>query len=131
MWVAGFSLFLLGLIFVIVVPINRRKNRRCSAQIQGTLLKIQERENSDGPISDMYIYSYYVDGIEYRLKSTIRSPETHEVGDTGTIWYNPKKPKDAQTFRYGSERVYKILLFIGIAMLLLGVILFVVGVGMG
>ena len=130
MWVAGFSLFLLGLIIMIVAPINRRKNKRCSAQTQGTLLKILKRRNSNGPISDMYVYSYYVDGIEYKLKSTVRSPETHEAGDTGTIWYNPKKPKDAQTFRYSSDRVYKILFFIGIAMLLVGIILFVVGMGM-
>lgn len=130
MWAMGFGLFLLGLIFMIVAPINRRKNKRCSAQAQGTLLKIRKRRNSDGPISDMYIYSYYVDGIEYKLKSTIRSPETYNVGDVGTIWYNPEKPKEAQTFRYGADRVYKILFIIGIAMMLLGLVLFAAGVGM-
>ena len=130
MWVAGFSLFLLGLIFMIVAPVNRRKNRRCSAQTQGTLMKIFETENSNTSTGRAYTYSYYVDGIEYKLRSSVRSPETHEVGDMGTIWYNPKKPKDAQAFRYESDKVYKILFFIGLAMLLLGLVLFVAGVGM-
>ena len=35
MWAIGFGLFLLGIIFMIVAPINKRKNRRCSAQTQG------------------------------------------------------------------------------------------------
>ena len=36
----------------------------------------------------------------------------------------------AQTFRYESDRVYTIIFLIGIAILLLGLVLFVVGVGM-
>ena len=130
MWVAGFSLFLLGIIFMIVAPVNRRKNRRCSAQTQGTLIKIFETENSDTTTGHAYIYAYYVDGIEYKLRSTVRSQVTHEVGDTGTIWYNPRNPKDAQAFRYESDKVYKILFLIGVVMLLIGVVLFVAGVGM-
>ncbi len=130
MWAIGFGLFLLGLIFMIVAPINKRKNRRCSAKTEGTLKKVFETENSNGMTGHAYVYSYYVDGIEYKLKSAVRCPDTNEAGDTGTIWYNPKKPKDAQTFRYESNRVYTIIFIIGIAVLLLGLILFFVGVGM-
>ena len=93
-------------------------------------MKIFETENSDTNTGRTFTYSYYVDGIEYKLRSSVRSPETHKVGDIGTIWYNPKKPKDAQAFRYESNKVYKILFLIGLAMLLLGLVLFVVGVGM-
>ena len=78
----------------------------------------------------MHIYSYSVDGIEYKLKSTVRSPETDKVGDRGTIWYNPKKPKDAQSFRYESDKVYKIIFILGIMMGVLGMVLFVAGMGM-
>ena len=130
MWILGFSLFLLGLIFMIVAPINKRKNKRCSAQTQGTLMKVFETENSNTSTGHAYIYSYSVDGIEYKLKSTVRSPETDKVGDRGTIWYNPKKPKDAQSFRYESDKVYKIIFILGIMMGVLGMVLFVAGMGM-
>jgi hypothetical protein len=130
MWAIALMLFLLGIIFMIIAPINKRKNRRCSAQTQGRLMKRFETENSNSRTGHAYIYSYSVDGIEYKLRSTVRCPETDKVGDTGTIWYNPKNPKDAQTFRYESDKVYKIIFLIGVVMLLLGLILFVVSVGM-
>ena len=129
MWIAGFSLFVLGLIFVIVAPINRRKNNRCSAQTQGTLEKIFKTEDANGHVAHRYVYSYSVDGIEYKLRSTVISPETSKVGDRGPIWYNPRKPKEAQAFHYDSSKVYKILFMIGIAMLLLGIVLIGVGAG--
>ena len=129
MWIAGFSLFVLGFIFVIVAPINRRKNNRCSAQTQGTLEKIFKTENANGHISHRYVYSYSVDGIEYKLRSTVSSPGTNKVGDRGPVWYNPKKPKEAQAFHYDSAKVYKILSIIGAGMLLLGIVLTLVGAG--
>lgn len=128
MAVAGFSLFLLGIIFMIVAPINKRKNQRCSAQTDGTLIKRIEREDSDGPLPDMYVYSYYVDGIEYQHKSTVINKQVIKIGDHCTIWYNPKKPKQAQAFHYDSNKVYKIILLSGIAMVVLGLILLVLGV---
>ena len=129
MWIAGFSLFVLGLIFVIVAPINRRKNNRCSAQTQGTLEKIFKTENANGNTGHRYVYSYSVDGIEYELRSTVSSPGTNKVGDHGSIWYNPKKPKEAQALHYDSAKVDKILSIIGAAMLLLGIFLTLVGAG--
>ena len=113
MAVAGFSLFLLGIIFIIVAPINKRKNQRCSAQTDGILIKRIEREDSDGSLPDMYVYSYYVDGIEYQHKSTVINKQVIKIGDHCTIWYNPKKPKQAQAFHYDSNKVYKIILLIG------------------
>ncbi len=75
----------------------------------------------------MYIYSYIVNGIEYQTKSTICSPQIRKVGDSCTIWYNPKKPEDAQPFRYESAKVYNIILILGIVMVLLGIVLTVAG----
>ena len=45
MWIAGFALFLLGVVFVIVAPINKKRNARCSAQTQGTLADIRRRHH--------------------------------------------------------------------------------------
>ena len=119
----GFALFVLGIILIIVAPINMRKNRRCSAQTQGILVKKEPRFNSDGPLPDMHVYSYSVNGIEYRLKSTAINTQANNVGDQCTIWYNPANPKEAQEFRYNSNKVYVILLICGIMLLLLGVFL--------
>ncbi len=123
MAVAGFALFVLGIIFIIVAPINKRKNARCSEQTQGELRDVIERENSNGPLPNMYVYSYCVNGAEYQTKSTICGEQVKEIGDSCTIWYNPKKPKDAQPFHYDSSKAYKIILLIGIAIFLVGLVL--------
>ena len=130
MWVAGFALFVLGIIFVIVAPLNKRKNARCSEETQGVLKDVLRNRNSQGNTGYTYIYSYCADGIEYQIKSTIHSKEADKVGDPCTIWYNPAKPKEAQPFRYGSAKVYNIILAVGIVMIPLGLILTLVGVVM-
>ena len=70
-----------------------------------------------------HVYSYYVDGIKYQLKSTAYNPQVDKVGDQCTIWYNPANPIDAQEFHYNSDKVYQIILIIGIALVLLGIVL--------
>ena len=47
MAIAGFALFIfgVGVILVIVAPIGKRKNKRCSAQTQGTLREIRGRDS--------------------------------------------------------------------------------------
>lgn len=119
---AGFGLFLLGIIFIIVSPINRKKNARCSAQTQGMLVEIKRRKRGF-----WYFYSYEVNGTGYQLKSTVCSNEADKIGDTCTIWYDPAKPEYSQPFRYDSDKVYKIILIIGIAALLLGIFLIIFG----
>ncbi|MCR5793874.1 MAG: DUF3592 domain-containing protein [Solobacterium sp.] len=120
---AGFAIFLLGLIFVIAAPINKRKNARCSAQAQGVLIDIWRRRRGL-----TYLFAYHVNGTDYHLKSTTGGTEAHNPGDPCTIWYNPAKPQEAQPFRYESARIYTILFIAGIAMVLLGMILTVIGI---
>ena len=119
---AGFAIFLLGIIFIIVAPINKKKNNRCSAQTQGMLIDFWARRHGH-----TYLYSYTVDGTEYQVQSVNLSPEAKEIGDNCTIWYDPKKPKDAQPFHYESNKIYNIILIIGIVMLPLGFLLTVLG----
>ena len=125
MWIIGFAVFALGMIFVIVVPINKKRNVRCSEETQGILLK--ETEKDGGYV---YVYSYYVDGFEYTINSTIHSNQAKSIGDTCTIWYNPEMPMEAQPFRYGSAKVYNIILAFGIVMIPLGIILTLAGAAM-
>ena len=127
MAIAGFALFVLGLVFLIVAPINKRKNSRCSAQTQGTLKDIWKRRRSNGPDTKTYVYTYSVDGVEYRISSSTRGKGASQVGDSCTIWYNPKKPKEAQPFHYESAKAYRIVFVIGIVLVLVGIVLTVVG----
>lgn len=127
----GLFLFGLGVILVIVAPIGKRKNNRCSAQTQGTLREIRERYDSDGSLPSMKTYSYSVDGIEYQLKSTAINPHAVKVGDQCPIWYDPKKPSVATEHRYGSNKLFNILLIIGILLLLSPIILAVISAALG
>ena len=117
----GLILLFIGFIFMISYPINKKKNARCSEQTQGELIKIRKRYDSEGSLKSKHVYSYEVDGIEYQLETLDHSPEVNNVGDTCTIWYNPKKPKDAQAYR-GSAKYLKSLLLVGIALFLVGIL---------
>ena len=114
----GLFLFLLGIILVIVAPIGKHKNKRCSVETQGTLTAIRSRRTSNGVLTTMKYYTYTVDGVEYEFKSTAINPHADKVGDRCPIWYNPKKPQVALEHRYGSNKLFNILLIIGIVSLL-------------
>ena len=122
MTIAGFFLFFIGVILLICYPISKKKNARCSAQAQGTLVRIAKKEHKH-----VYVFSYNVDGIMYQLNSPAPSTEAKNVGDPCTIWYNPKKPKDAQAFHNDSDKVYKTILLSGLGLLLLGIVLIFIG----
>ncbi len=126
---AGFAIFILGIIFVIVAPINKRKNKRCSAQTQGVLTGSYRRGSSRDSAGRTYVYSYSVDGIEYQIKSPNISSEVGKVGDSCTIWYNPANPKQAQPFHYDSLKIYNIILILGFVMIVAGFVLMAVGIG--
>ncbi len=122
-FIIGFALFVLGIVLVIVAPIGKRKNKRCSAQTQGVLRKISGQYGSNGARPTMKYYSYTVDGVEYQLKSTAINPHASNVGDQCPIWYDPKKPSVALEHRYGSNKLFHILLLVGILMLLSPILL--------
>lgn len=126
----GLFLFGLGIILVIVAPIGKKKNNRCSAQTQGVLREIRERYDSNGRLPSVKVYSYYVSGIEYQLKSTAINPNASRVGDQCPIWYDPKNPKNALEYRYNSNKLFNILLIIGIVLLLSPIVLAVISAGL-
>ncbi len=123
MWIVALFLFGLGVILVITAPISKKKNNRCSATTQGTIVKEFETENSDGPNGMAHVYSYNVGGIDYQITSKALVKGVGGVGSQCTIWYNPKNPKDAQPFHYESSKVYTIILIIGIVLLVGGLVL--------
>jgi hypothetical protein len=126
MIIAGVCLFFTGIIVIICYPINKKKNARCSMQTQGVLSDIRIRFDSEGMKKSKHVYTYSVDGVEYKLETVDHSLEVNDIGDSCTIWYNPKKPQDTQAFR-GSDKYLKILLYAGLAAVLLGIVLIVAG----
>lgn len=75
----------------------------------------------------MHVYSYCVNGKEYQIKSTALNPNSPNVGDRCTIWYNPAKPQVAQEFRYDTSKVYTIILICGIVIVVIGLALPFIG----
>lgn len=131
MAVVGLVLFLVGIIFVIVAPINMRKNSRCSAETQGVLSDIHVGRNSRGVTQRTYYYTYSVDSVEYQTKSTIASKQVTDIGDACTLWYNPKKPGAAQPFHYETNKGYIIILIVGIVLIVGGFVLIAAGLANG
>ena len=117
--------FIAGAILIIVFSILKRKSDRCSEQIKGQLIEIIQNDIDSGGGST-YVYSYNINGKNYKLKTISSRKIKNEVGDDATIWYNPKNPMDALAVRY-SNKIYSILIAIGIVMVLLPIVLFCIG----
>ncbi len=92
MWVIAIFAFFAGLILVIVAPIGKAKNNRCTATTRGKMVKTYETESND-VIRTNYVYSYSVDGVKYEIDSTSAGDGGGAVGFSCTIWYNPKIPE--------------------------------------
>ncbi|MCR5596389.1 MAG: DUF3592 domain-containing protein [Lachnospiraceae bacterium] len=115
-------ILILGIIFIIAGSHTNSKNKRCSAQIEGVLAEIIHKPDAPDP----YVYTYSVEGVEYKLVTTQRNPDVKNIGDHCTIWYNPSKPKEAVAYHYKSNKGLKILTIVGIVMVALVVILFII-----
>ena len=126
----GLFSFLLGLILIICGAVGNKKNQRCSAQTQGRLIAILDSDNSQGTAPRVSVYSYFVNGIEYQIKSTAINKYVNRAGDLCPIWYNPANPREAQEFHYEKNKVYTIILIVGIVMLAASFILPIVGIAL-
>ena len=132
----GGSVMIFTVIFAVVfflvicfIPVSihiKKKNNRCSATTRGILEDIQHTENSHGGGGLKYIYSYSVNGVEYR-RAAGPSTEAHNTGDSCTLWYNPNNPKEVVAYHYKSDKGLNILMVKGIVMVFLCVALLVVG----
>ncbi len=127
MGIAGFSLLVIGLLFMVGCANGRKKNARCSAQTESVLTKVFDTENAAGSTGRAYLYSYTVGGVAFQLRTGVRSPQTKDAGDSCSVWYNPAKPKDAQVFHYESEKQFRLFLIIGTVLILPGIVLICFG----
>ena len=131
MWAVGLTLLLLGIILIILYPIVKGKNDRCSEQTAGVLRQVVGH-TSDRLAKDLHVYSYMVDGKDYLIKTRDYSlRENISVGDTCTIWYNPAKPEEAMPFHYETNRFFRVLLILGLIFVPVGLVLICVGAALG
>lgn len=63
------------------------------------------------------IYQYNVDGIDYKVYSSIKSTSLSEIGDTITLKYNPSNPSEV-VFLNGTNRV---VMFVGVGFIIAGI----------
>ena len=123
MAIAGLVLLILGICFVIYYPIFKKKNKRCTALTQGRLIEKYEKGlgGETTTTTTYHVYSYYVDGMEYRLDTNLFGPQVQNVGDVVQIWYNPRNPKDSQALHF--EKGFKGILVTGIVLVIVGIVL--------
>jgi hypothetical protein len=119
----GFVIAIFGICLLIAGLHLKGKNKRCSAQVQGTLTEIRKiRKRNSYSESNRYYYSYSVDGQDFTLWADegSSSTEAREVGDAYTIWYNPSKPKDALAYHYDNNKFLNVCTVIGIVLIIGG-----------
>ena len=119
----GFVIAIFGICFLIAGLHLKGKNKRCSAQVQGTLTEIRKiRKRNSYSESNRYYYSYSVDGQDFTLWADegSSSTEARQVGDACTIWYNPSKPKDALAYHYDNNKMLNAFTVIGIVLIIGG-----------
>lgn len=126
MWAIGLAILLSGIILLVLCPVLKGNNKRCSGQSQGKVEEIRET-NMDGSARDFYIYSYTVGGVVYTLETYEKSPQANNVGDECIIFYNPAKPKEAHA-ALASKTLMRALLISGIVMVPVGLIMILIGV---
>lgn len=112
---------LAGIISVVGAIIGKKRNNRCTATTQGELADI-ETDGTPPDQSELYIYSYTVEGDYYEIttNSLSRSKEAKEIGDKCAIWYNPDNPSEAQPRGYSNVK-FIIAIVVGLALIALGV----------
>ena len=110
---------------VVVIILGIRKNIKCSGRTVGRIIGVREYQETDDEGFNHYFYypqfEYVVNGQIYRgegNKGYSKSRKIHIVGNI-KVYYNPQKPNEHFTKGGGF-----ILPFIGIMLIIVGVIFF-------
>ena len=102
-----------------------RKNKRCSGRTVGRITGVREYQETDDEGFNHYFYSpqfeYVVNGQIYRGEANKGYSKSNkiQIGGNIKVYYNPQKPNESFTKGGGF-----ILPFIGIMLIIVGVIFF-------
>ena len=118
----GIGLLIVG---VIVIILGIRKNIKCSGRTVGRIIGVRESQETDDEGFNHYFYypqfEYIVNGQIYRGEGNKGYSKSNkiQIGGNIKVYYNPQKPNESFTKGGGF-----ILPFIGIMLIIVGVILF-------
>ena len=110
---------------VIVILLGIRKKKRYSGRTVGKIIGVRESYETDDEGFNHYIYSpqfeYVVNGQIYRGEGNKGYSKSNkiQIGGNIKVYYNPQKPNESFTKGGGF-----ILPFIGIMLIIVGVIFF-------
>ena len=113
------------LVGVVVIILGIRKNIKCSGRTVGRIIGVREYQETDDEGFNHYFYypefEYVVNGQIYRGEGNKGYSKSNkiQIGGNIKVYYNPQKPNESFTKGGGF-----ILPFIGIMLIILGVILF-------
>ena len=139
----GAVFIILGVVFLMV-----GKNTKCTAQVQGQIIDTcgnpfrynreknnftttgGNRRSKDGTYAP--IYSYYVNGIEYRRASNVsytRMLVERMMKTTVTVYYNPQNPEESKIGKMDAWKMIGIIFSgMGILFFSMGVIFLLIGI---
>ena len=109
---------------MIVILLGIRHNIRCSGRPGGRLIGVRESQETDDEGFNHYYYpqfEYVVNGQIYRGEGNKGYSKSNkiQIGGNIKVYYNPKQPNESFTKGGGF-----ILPFIGIMLIIVGVIFF-------
>lgn len=113
------------LVGVVVIILGIRKNIKCSGRTVGRIIGVRESQETDDEGFNHYFYypqfEYVVNGQIYRGEGNKGYSKSNkiQIGGNIKVYYNPQKPNENFTKGGGF-----ILPFIGIMLIIVGVILF-------
>ena len=126
-----FVLWIVALCFILVTAIRLLKRRAqmksCTASTTAVVTEIKEKIiRQDGVTTREYVpvISYTIDGTNYARKYTkAYQGDVYQIGQTLDIQYNPRNPEKVNTLG-ASNKADKVMLIIGIAAGVIGVLIF-------
>ena len=113
------------LVGVVVTILGIRKNIKCSGRTVGRIIGVREYQETDDEGFNHYFYypqfEYVVNGQIYRGEGNKGYSKSNkiQIGGNIKVYYNPQNPNESFTKGGGF-----ILPFIGIMLIIVGVILF-------
>jgi len=134
MIITAVVLWIVSIIFIIItlknIIVRSVKKRRCTEVTSGVISDVKEfmsRRHNYATREYTPTVSYTVDGKEYNKAYTkAYNSGAYMVGQTVEIMYNPRKPEEINK-KGKSNKADVVMLVIGVAIGLIGVVLMIVG----
>ncbi len=109
----------IGIVFIVIGAAMAPDAPDDEVAVTGRIVEVETSRNNDGETRFSPIYSYQVEGREYRLHSAMRSSVRPQIGSEVRIGYSAANPENARRTDGLESRVH--WLFAGAGIILLAV----------